>query len=386
MHRLAALAARARRIDPWRLDVAIGLVVAVEGQLELTLTSATGGDLLAARVVVALLGAGLILRRRAPVVSALVVFACYFATSQLDASISESLLLPFFALFVSVYSLGRYVAGWRLAVAALAVLGVAETAVLVDDYDDDVGNLVFTALVLVGAPIMVGRAVAQRAELSRTLRVRAEQLERERSDRAEAAVLEERTRIAGELHDVIAHALGAMVVQASAAHRLAERDPARAGEAFAAIEATGRDALTEMRALLGVLRREDDGIALDPQPSLTHLSTLVRRASAAGLPVELAVEGERRAVPAGVDLVAYRVVQEALGRALDGGSAGRAVVRVRYDADAVEVTVDDDGGDARGLPGVRERVALYGGELLAGRRREGGHTVRVRLPLAGAPA
>jgi signal transduction histidine kinase len=199
-------------------------------------------------------------------------------------------------------------------------------------------------------------------------------------------MLEERTRIAGELHDVVAHALSAMVVQASAARRLVPRDPERAQAAFASVEVTGRDALTEIRSLLGVLRREDEDLALAPQPSLAHVSSLVKRTAAAGLPVDLHVEGDARPLPAGIDLTAYRVLQAALGGALEHGGAGRAEVTVRYGAERVEVEVFDDGsgdGDARLLLGARERVALYGGDLESG-PSAGGHSVRARLPVGAA--
>jgi signal transduction histidine kinase len=176
-----------------------------------------------------------------------------------------------------------------------------------------------------------------------------------------------------------------MVVQASGARRLAERDPARAADAFLAVETSGREALTEIRSLLGVLRREDEELALAPQPSLRHVETLVRKACAAGLPVTLEVEGEERDLPIGLDLTAYRVIQEALGGALEQGHAGGARVRLRYAGDHVEVeVVDDGGGESRALLGIRERVALSGGQLRAGARRDGGHVVRARLPLGGA--
>jgi signal transduction histidine kinase len=175
-----------------------------------------------------------------------------------------------------------------------------------------------------------------------------------------------------------------MVVQASGARRLAERDPARAGEAFRAVETAGREALTEIRGLLGVLRRGDEELALAPQPSLRHVDSLVRRVRAAGLPVELDVEGEARELPIGVDLTAYRVVQEALGGALEHGHAGLARVKLTYGSDHVALEVADDGREpARPLLGIRERVTLSGGTLRAGARRDGGHVVRAQLPLGG---
>jgi signal transduction histidine kinase len=173
-----------------------------------------------------------------------------------------------------------------------------------------------------------------------------------------------------------------MTVQAAAARRWTDRDPARAADAFASVEHTGREALTELRRLLGVLRKEDEELALAPQPSLAHVDGLAQRATAAGLPVALTVAGTARALPAGVDLTAYRVVQEALGRARDGGSAGRAEVTVTYGAADVAVEVRDDGSaDGRGLLGMRERVTVYGGELLTAALDGGGWRVAARLPV-----
>jgi signal transduction histidine kinase len=203
---------------------------------------------------------------------------------------------------------------------------------------------------------------------------------------AERAVLEERSRIAGELHDVVSHALSAMTVQASAARRLAERNPDAARGAFAAVETTGRDALTELRRLLGVLRREDEELALAPQPSLAHLETLARRSQAAGLPVELTVRGDSpQQLSVGVDLTAYRLIQAALRAARDEGRAGRARVAVYFAPDAVSVVVADDGraGAVRSLLGMRERVTVYGGDLAAEPSPAGGHVVRARFPVEG---
>jgi signal transduction histidine kinase len=199
------------------------------------------------------------------------------------------------------------------------------------------------------------------------------------SRRVDAAVADERERIAGELHDVLAHALSAIVVQAGAARRA---DPSQALAALGAVERTGRDALAELRRLVGVLRPEHDEVSLTPQPGLERIPSLVRSAQLAGLEVDLRVEGTARPLPAGVDLAAYRVVELALGSAVDAGGAARADVRVSYANDAVTVEVRDDGRRTVHLPtGLRERVCLHGGELQTGLRSGGGHGVRARIPL-----
>ena len=174
-----------------------------------------------------------------------------------------------------------------------------------------------------------------------------------------------------------------IALDAAAARRLAERDSERAGSAFEAIEATGREALTELRRLLAVLRREDDEAELEPQPKLAFVAELVRRAQEAGLPVELSVQGRPASeLPPGVDLTAYRVVQEALREAIRSGGAEHADVRVRYTAAGVEVEIVDDGRRAVGrrLLGMHERVRVYGGQLECGPRRDGAHCVLARLP------
>ena len=177
-----------------------------------------------------------------------------------------------------------------------------------------------------------------------------------------------------------------MTVQAGAARRMAERDPERAEASFAVVEHTGREALTELRRLLGVLRREDEELALAPQPSLAHVRSLIQRAGAAGLYVELRIDGEPVLLPAGVDLTAYRLVQEALRRAREGGHAVRASVRVTYAAGEVRIEVVDDGQpEDRRLLGLRERVAVYGGELKASARR-GRRLARRRAAAGGGGA
>jgi len=221
----------------------------------------------------------------------------------------------------------------------------------------------------------------------RQRRLKEEQLEDEKA-RAAAAISEERARIARELHDVVAHSVSVMVLQARGGRRVLESDPAEARQAFAAIERTGHEALDEMRRLLGMLRRSDEEVALAPQPSLRELDRLVEQIRAAGLPVQVVREGEPRELPPGVELSAFRIVQEALTNALKHAGPARARVVIRYGADDLELEVADDGAGAGngsvpgyGLIGMRERVSVYGGELEAGRQAGGGYALRVRLPL-----
>jgi signal transduction histidine kinase len=217
---------------------------------------------------------------------------------------------------------------------------------------------------------------------------RARMAERERDLVAREAVVEERARIARELHDVIAHNVSMMVVQAGAERRVLEEDEGSTHEVLATVEQIGRDALTEMRRLVGMLRN-DTADPLAPQPGIDDLAVLVTQVHEAGLPVELSVEGEPRKLPAGIELSAYRIVQEALTNALKHAGDAHATVRVRYGVDSLELEIADDGaGQAaatveggHGLVGMRERVALYGGRFDAGRRPSGGFAVRVLLPI-----
>jgi signal transduction histidine kinase len=374
-----------RAIDPFRADLLLAVVFVAEAIAELIFLVPDRFDYFgwAVALTVALAGA-VAIRRRWPVASALIGMPLLIGFNLLGRDYGDHTVSPFFVLLFLLYSMGRNIEGRKLyPVLAYAVV-CALTAQAVDYYDDAPSSYLFTAGAVVFGPALIGRVIRNRAALNRTLHEKARRLQRERAQRAALAAGEERTRIAGELHDVVAHALSAMVVQASGARRLAERDPARAADAFLAVETSGREALTEIRRLLGVLRRDDEDLALAPQPSLRHVQSLLRRTEAAGLPVELAVEGDQRDLPIGLDLTAYRVLQEALGSALEQGHAGHARVRLRYDDAHIEVEVTDDGGDpARALLGIRERVTLAGGQLRAGARRDGGHVVRARLPLGG---
>ena len=389
LHRMQLLRTVRERflaMDPLRVDVLIAALFLVESQLEVLLLVGDEQYAGIASASLLVMAVGVALRRRAPLEGLLLAASAFAVLQALGRPIHDNLYSLFFALLLCIYSAGRYDEGRRVAAAGIAAVALNSVATALDGYSDTAVDFVLGGAVIGFGPLLVGRVIRHRAELNRALREKAERLRRERTEQAERAAAEERTRIAGELHDVVAHAMSAMVIQAAGARRLAAKDPARARDAFGTVEETGREALTDIRRLLGVLRRDDEEIALAPQPSLRHLGALVARARAAGLPVDLTVEGDERALPAGVDLTAYRLVQEALGGALEPGAAGHAQVIVRYRPDGVDLEVLDDGTDGEGRPlaGVRERVSLYGGQLHAGRRRSGGHAVRARLPVGGA--
>jgi signal transduction histidine kinase len=239
-----------------------------------------------------------------------------------------------------------------------------------------------------------GDAARSRRLLTDELHARATEAERSRAVEAERAVLGERTRIARELHDLIAHTVSVMVVQAGAGRRMGEVDPTRARAVLGDIEATGRSALTELRRLVDVLRAGDAAAELAPQPGLEAVEALVATLADAGVPVRLRWEGRRRPLPSSVDVCAYRIVQEALTNVLrHAGNVREVDVRIRSAATHVEVEVSDDGRGAAagagdgprtegsGLIGMRERVALFGGSVDTGPRPGGGYRVRAELPL-----
>ena len=231
-----------------------------------------------------------------------------------------------------------------------------------------------------------GLAFRRRAQNEQELRDRAERLELAREAEAERAAAAERTRIAREIHDIVAHNVSVMVLQARGGRRALLHHPDDAREAFSAIESAGGQALTEMRRMLGILRSNQEP-SLAPRPSLDHLDALLGQVRSAGLTVDLAIEGDPRKLQAGLDLAAYRVVQEALTNTLKHAGPAHARVVVRYRASDIELEICDDGqgatanGAGSGLVGMKERVSLYGGVLESGNRPDGGYSVRARLPL-----
>jgi signal transduction histidine kinase len=241
---------------------------------------------------------------------------------------------------------------------------------------------------VIGATFLAGREIASRQRQLNQEREHALRLERDREIAVREAMEDERRHIARELHDVVAHSVSVMVVQAGAARKVLDDRPEAARESLLAVEATGHEAMAELRRLLGVLGEDGAEAPLAPQPGLENLDVLVSRIRDAGLPVELRIEGDAQPLPTGVNVAAYRVLQEALTNALKyaGGAPTEAVVR--YTPDAIELEVVDEGvvttpsdGVGRGLTGMRERVALFGGTIEAGKRPERGYAVRARLPL-----
>ncbi|HEX6472397.1 MAG TPA: sensor histidine kinase [Streptosporangiaceae bacterium] len=345
-------------------------------------------------VVVAAVVLPLVLRRRVP----LTVLACVIAGESilgvLDYAPSSADVVAF---FIATYSVAAHRPLARSAL-GLAAAALAFTALLLT-YPGDVNLLEYlTNLALLVGVWWLGRGLRLRRAYLAELEDRAQRLERLREGDARTARVEERARIARELHDVVAHHVSVMTVQAGAARRVLDRDPDSAREAMSTIEGLGRTALSEMRRIVGVLRTERDpehtGRELAPQPGLHDIGGLIDRVRETGLMVQLWIEGEVRSLSPGVDLAVYRLVQEALTNTLKhAGPQARAWVRIHYAGQGVNVEIEDDGrGAAAGLPGngdspghglvgMRERVALYGGELRIGPRTGGGFEVRARFPL-----
>lgn len=302
---------------------------------------------------------------------------------------------------------GSHLLGGAVAIIGAALLGIYSATVPAGSWTAWRGNLLaalavgvspalnahplVSDLVPVSLPFAV--FVLARVQLARQLnaeliRDRAETLEREQGQRARRAVAEERERIARELHDVVAHGVGVMIVQAQGAERILEANPAASRKALQIIASTGRQAMAEMHRMVAMLRTEEDGDSLAPQPDLAQLDVLLDQTRAAGLPVTWTVQGDVRPLSPGIELAAYRIVQEALTNARKHAGPARAEVLINYRPNALEVQVDDDGnaastaaeGQRLGLIGMGERVAIYGGTLVAGPRPEGGFRVLASLP------
>ena len=276
----------------------------------------------------------------------------------------------------------------NLAIVAVTVVTLAVTATFADTLPRFPGRL--SALFAIVPAVAAGVGIRELRRRLNDSTARLSHAAEEREAATRQAIEAERARIAGELHDVVTHTVSVMLVQAGAARTVLASSPGEAEKALLAVEASGRAAMAELRSLLGLLAPADDDAVLRPQPGLGELDVLIGRVSAAGLPVELQVSGTPRPLPAGADLAAYRVVQEALTNVLRHAAGAATCVMVQW-SERLVVTISDSGRGAassppgRGLLGLRERLSLYGGELEAGPRPGGGWQVRAVMPLGPTP-
>ena len=336
-------------------------------------------------------------RRFAPATVAVLVIGAFTAWSiTMYPPNAQSSFEAFLGMLAGFYILGADLAGRKQLVVSLAVvLGTVPSWVLSLGLGGSPGDIV-PALVFMSLAWTVGYVLRRRREQLAEERRRADRLAYEQGRLAAEAVMEERSRMARELHDVVAHGLSLIVVQAAAERRALAQDrstPETSQAVLEAVEKAGREALAELRLLLGLLRRPDEEPSLRPQPSLRHLDQVVESARASGLDVELAVDADTVAtLSAGLDLTAYRIVQECLTNVVKHAGARRVRIDVRRTGRDLEVEVVDDGSSAgaelpaggHGLTGMRERVAAYGGSLEAGPADPGpGFRVRARIPLTG---
>lgn len=325
----------------------------------------------------------LVFRRRYPLAVLWIVLAAAPVVAEYDAALRLSFYACVIAAYTAaVYSPYRIPALVSLPLAALLYARIREPAV--PTVPDDT------------VPFLILIPIAVVADGLRRWKHRVSALEREQAEALRRATEHERARIARELHDVVTHNVSVMVIQAGAARKAMDATPDQAREALLAVEAGGRAAMAELRHVMGLLTMDSDspepaaGADLTPQPGLDRLEALVQRVRDTGVPVELTVAGKPRPVPPGVELAAYRVVQEALTNTVKHAAGARATVVVEYTADRLRIEVTDTGGkpgasaatgNGRGLIGLRERLAVYGGTLQTGHRLTGGYRVTAQIPL-----
>jgi signal transduction histidine kinase len=380
---------RSRGIDWVRVDQLVALALLAEIELQVWLAAgvqdrpakAVGG------VVIALAVA---FRRRWPLRGMLVLLAVLMDRTLIgDTGASQQPVGLMPSLILMVYGIGAF-APPRRSQWVLAFLVVISSAKALTKAGS-IGMVVTSEIIIVLVPYALGRWMRARAVQAQIDREQAERLDATRELHAETAAVEERTRIARELHDVIAHSVSLMVIQAGGARLVMDGEPDRAEESLLSVERAGRDALAEMRGLLGALGDGRDPRALAPQPGLAELDDLLAGARESGVQADLHIDGEPASVSPALDLCAYRIVQEALTNAIKHAAPARSEVRVRWRDSALELEISDDGrgsgavngaGGGHGIAGMRERVALHGGSVDAGPRAGGGFAVRAQLPLA----
>jgi signal transduction histidine kinase len=363
------------------VDLAIFLVV------EMALTDGVSGWQVALSVVAAV---ALLFTRDLPFLAPLVVAAALCGVVGIDPDAVYDMNAPFLIMLFMPWSIGSYNTRTR---AILGLVGYQLAAIWVNVQFRNDGTDYFWIGIFISVAWASGFVLNRRSEHLRRLAEHARQAERERVAETARAVADERQRIARELHDVIAHSVSVMTVQAGAVRRLLLPEQRKEREALETVEATGRQALTEMRRLVGLLREQGAMPEFSPQPGMGTIDSLLDGVRAAGLPVDLEVDGAPHDLPPGVDLAAYRVVQEALTNALKYAGPAHAWVAVHWQDGQLELEIANDGrtdgdasGSGHGLTGMRERVSLYGGEIESGPRDGGGYVVRARLPIEDAVA
>jgi signal transduction histidine kinase len=327
-------------------------------------------------------------RRRFPFAAPAAYWLMATAISFVDGQLIPFMVALFPVGLASAFLLGNQRDARRAWVGLAIVLGGIATVVY--NIPGVATAELFVIPIDFGISWAAGYALRERAQKAEAAETRAERAERERDAAARIAVAEERARIARELHDIVAHAVSVMVLQVGAVRHKLPDELADDREALRSVERAGRTALTEMRRLLGAMRDEREEVSFVPQPGLDGLDSLLEEVTRAGLPVELHVDGEPFPLPRGVDLSAYRIVQEGLTNALKHARATTANVTVRYALDELQIEVRDNGvgssttdGLGHGLVGVRERVKIYGGQMSAGSANGGGFVLSTRLPLSG---
>ena len=340
--------------------------------------------------LVALISVGLALRLRYPLLALVLAMGPFGVHGVLDHFVGRggpNLFEVFLSQVFMVYSTaantsGRKTYAGAAIVVALQLVGYGPT--LPGSFDQASGEWVFYAIAWA-----LGKTLRRRALRGDRLEARTAELEARQQEQIQAAIADERARIARELHDIVAHSVSLMVLQAGAARQALDRQPEKARDPLLSVEATGRTAMSELRRLVAMLRQPEDEDQLAPQPSLRHLNLLVDQIRQTGLVIDVDESCREDGIPPGVDLSAYRIAQEALTNVLKHARAVHVSVSVRCDGAAVEVTVEDDGRGpsdhgsltgGHGIIGMRERVSLFGGRFEAGARAGGGFRVFAHLP------
>ncbi|WP_433303955.1 sensor histidine kinase [Actinoplanes sp. CA-030573] len=324
----------------------------------------------------------LLMRRRYPLATLMVILGITVLSLHGESPGTDILRVSFYACVIAGYSAAAYSPYRILALAALPV-----AALLYSSFPD----LAVPIVPVASVPFLVLLPIGLAVNGMRTWRQHADRLRRERAEALREATRQERARIASDLHDIVTHNVSMMVIQAGAARKVLDSAPEAARDALLAVEEGGRAALGELRGVMGLLgAADDDEDTLTPQPGLAQLPPLIDRVRDAGVDVTVTTSGDRQPLPAGLELAAYRVVQEALTNTVKHASGARATVDVAYAPDELRITVTDTGGrptpesatsTGRGLAGLRERLAVYGGTLQAAARLTGGYRVQAQLPL-----